>query len=65
LDFGYGWCCYFSGHYIDFFNMIMPGTVGDNGGISEIASVLFFLGLFILLFYSAYKIHCYQKKSFH
>ncbi|MFE3846446.1 quinol:cytochrome C oxidoreductase [Flavobacterium sp. LB3P45] len=43
------------GHYIDFFNMIMPGTVGDRWfiGISEIASVLFFLGLFIYVVFSA------------
>jgi hypothetical protein len=41
-----------AGHYIDFFNMIMPGTVGDRWfiGISEIASVLFSLGcIFIVL----------------
>ena len=44
-----------AGHYIDFFNMIMPGTVGDRWfiGISEIASVLFFLGLFILVVFTA------------
>lgn len=43
------------GHYIDFFNMIMPGTVGDRWfiGISEIASILFFLGLFIFVVFSA------------
>lgn len=43
------------GHYIDFFNMIMPATVGDQWfiGISEIASVLFFLGLFILIVFTA------------
>ena len=43
------------GHYIDFFNMIMPGTVGDRWfiGISEIASVLFFLGLFIFVVFNA------------
>ncbi|MDD5151524.1 MAG: quinol:cytochrome C oxidoreductase [Flavobacterium sp.] len=43
------------GHYIDFFNMIMPGTVGDQWfiGISEIASVLFFLGLFIYVVFTA------------
>lgn len=37
------------GHYIDVFIMIMPGTVGDQWGfgITEIASILFFLGLFI------------------
>ncbi|REH00195.1 quinol:cytochrome C oxidoreductase [Flavobacterium aquicola] len=43
------------GHYIDFFNMIMPGTVGSSWfiGIPEIASVLFFLGLFIFVVFSA------------
>ncbi|MEO7979204.1 quinol:cytochrome C oxidoreductase [Flavobacterium sp.] len=43
------------GHYIDFFNMIMPGTVGDRWyiGISEIASILFFFGLFIFVVFSA------------
>ena len=44
-----------AGHYIDFFNMIMPGTVGDRWfiGVSEIASVLFFLGLFIFVVFTA------------
>ena len=44
-----------AGHYIDFFNMIMPGTVGDRWfiGITEIASVLFFLGLFIYVVFTA------------
>jgi hypothetical protein len=44
-----------AGHYIDFFNMIMPGTVGDRWfiGISEIASVLFFFGLFIYVVFTA------------
>ena len=43
------------GHYIDFFNMIMPGTVGDRWfiGVSEIASLLFFLGLFIYVVFTA------------
>lgn len=43
------------GHYIDFFNMIMPATVGDQWfiGISEISSVFFFLGLFIFVVFSA------------
>jgi hypothetical protein len=43
------------GHYIDFFNMIMPGTVGDQWfiGVSEIASVLFFFGLFIFVVFTA------------
>ncbi|MEZ7497440.1 quinol:cytochrome C oxidoreductase [Flavobacterium sp. Arc3] len=44
-----------AGHYIDFFNMIMPGTVGGRWfiGVSEIASVLFFLGLFIFVVFTA------------
>ncbi|NRT14009.1 hypothetical protein HNP99_000334 [Flavobacterium sp. 28A] len=44
-----------AGHYIDFFNMIMPGTVGDKWfiGVPEIASVLFFLGLFIFTVFTA------------
>ncbi|MBC5862336.1 quinol:cytochrome C oxidoreductase [Flavobacterium turcicum] len=44
-----------SGHYLDFFNMVMPGTVGDRWfiGVSEISSVLFFLGLFIYVVFSA------------
>jgi Ni/Fe-hydrogenase subunit HybB-like protein len=43
------------GHYIDFFNMIMPGTVGDRWfiGISEISSLAFFLGLFIFVVFNA------------
>ena len=42
------------GHYIDFFNMIMPGTVGDLWfiGVSEISSVLFFFGLFIYVVFT-------------
>ena len=43
------------GHYIDFFNMVMPATVGDQWfiGVSEISSVLFFLGLFIYVVFTA------------
>lgn len=43
------------GHYLDFFNMIMPATVGDRWfiGVSEIGSVLFFLGLFIFVTFTA------------
>ena len=42
------------GHYIDFYNMIMPATVGDQWfiGAGEIGSVLFFLGLFILVVFT-------------
>jgi hypothetical protein len=43
------------GHYVDFFNMIMPGTVGDRWfiGIPEISSLAFFLGLFIFVVFTA------------
>ena len=43
------------GHYLDFFVMIMPATVGDQWfiGASEIGSILFFAGLFILVVFTA------------
>ncbi len=43
------------GHYIDFFVMIMPGTVGASWfiGAAEIGSILFFGGLFIFVGFSA------------
>ncbi len=43
------------GHYIDVFVMIMPGTVGDRWyiGIPEIASVLLFGGLFLLVIFTS------------
>ncbi len=43
------------GHYIDIFVMVMPGTVGKSWfiGIPEIGSILFFLGLFILVVFTA------------
>jgi hypothetical protein len=43
------------GHYIDFFTMIMPATVGDKWfiGAGEIGSLLFFTGLFILVVFTA------------
>ena len=42
-------------HSFDFFNMIMPATVGDQWfiGVSEIASLMFFLGLFIFVVFTA------------
>jgi len=42
------------GHYLDFYNMIMPGTVGDQWfiGIPEISGILFFMGLFIYVVFS-------------
>jgi len=44
-----------AGHYIDFFNMIMPSSVGTQWfiGIPEIGAVFFFLGLFILVVFTA------------
>lgn len=42
------------GHYIDFYNMIMPATVGDQWfiGWAELGSIAFFLGLFIFVVFS-------------
>lgn len=39
------------GHYIDIFLLVVPSTVGPywSFGITEIAAILFFLGLFILV----------------
>jgi len=44
-----------AGHYIDFFNMIMPPSVGDQWfiGVPEIGAVLFFGGLFIIVTFTA------------
>ncbi|MDY0090369.1 MAG: quinol:cytochrome C oxidoreductase [Flavobacteriaceae bacterium] len=43
------------GHYIDFFNMIMPATVGDQWfiGAGELGSLAFFSGLFILIVFTS------------
>lgn len=43
------------GHYIDFFNMIMPATVGDQWfiGAGEIGAIFFFMGLFIFVIFTA------------
>lgn len=43
------------GHYLDFFNMIMPATVGDQWfiGLAELASLAFFAGLFIFVTFTA------------
>ncbi len=53
------------GHYLDFFNMIMPATVGDRWfiGIPEISSVLFFLGLFIFIVFNALSKHPLLAKN--
>jgi hypothetical protein len=39
-----------AGHYIDFFNMIMPGTVGDRWFIEFQKLLLFFLPWIIYCF---------------
>jgi hypothetical protein len=43
------------GHYIDIFQLISPATVGDRWsfGIPELASILFFAGLFIFTVFRA------------
>ncbi len=43
------------GHYVDIFNMVMPGTVGKSWsfGFVEIGSLLFFLGLFIYVVFNS------------
>lgn len=43
------------GHYVDFFNMIMPATVGDQWfiGVPELGALCFFLGLFIYVVFTA------------
>lgn len=43
------------GHYVDIFNMVMPATVGKSWsfGFVEIGSLLFFLGLFILVVFTS------------
>jgi hypothetical protein len=40
-----------TGHYLDFYNMIMPGTVGAHWsiGIPELGGILFFAGLFLFV----------------
>ncbi len=47
--------CIIIGHYLDFFLMIAPGTVGGSWfiGVPEIASLMFFIGLFIYVGFSA------------
>ncbi|UGU14309.1 quinol:cytochrome C oxidoreductase [Sinomicrobium kalidii] len=44
-----------TGHYIDVYNMIMPATVGDQWfiGVAEVGGVLFFMGLFIYVVFTA------------
>ncbi|MEM7185418.1 MAG: quinol:cytochrome C oxidoreductase [Bacteroidota bacterium] len=44
-----------AGHYIDVFNMVMPGTVGSSWfiGAPEIGSLMFFFGLFVFVVFTA------------
>jgi hypothetical protein len=46
-----------AGHYIDFFNMIMPGTVGDRWFMGYQKLLLFFSSwvIYICCFYSINK----------
>lgn len=43
------------GHYVDFFVMIMPATVGESWtfGIPELGALLFFIGLFLFVGFRA------------
>ena len=43
------------GHYIDVFNMVMPGTVGPRWsiGVPEISAILLFGGLFLFIVFTA------------
>ena len=53
------------GHYMDFFNMIMPATVGRECsiGAAEIGSLLFFFGLFTYVtFYTLTKAPLVEKR---
>ena len=54
-----------AGHYIDVYLWITPGTVGNNWhfGIPEIGSLLFFLGLFIFVTFSALSKTALQVKG--
>jgi len=47
--------CIIVGHYLDFFIMISPGTVGGSWfiGVPEIAALMFFIGLFIYVGFTA------------
>jgi hypothetical protein len=44
-----------AGHYFDVFVMVMPGTVGASWfvGVPEIGALMFFIGLFIYIVFSA------------
>jgi hypothetical protein len=44
-------CGLLMGHWLDFYNMIMPGTVGENGGFGliEFGTLLIYASVFILV----------------
>jgi hypothetical protein len=52
--------------YIDFFNMVMPGTVGDRWfiGVSDCFRS-FFLGLFIFVVFTLAKYPLLPKRNLH
>jgi hypothetical protein len=53
-----------AGHYIDFFNMIMPGTVGDRWFMGYQKLLLFFfLGYFIFVFTALAKYPLLPKRN--
>ncbi|MDR3272214.1 MAG: quinol:cytochrome C oxidoreductase [Flavobacteriaceae bacterium] len=57
-------CVVIFGHLVDFFNIIMPGTVGAfwGFGLLEIGAFLFFLGLFMfVVMYSISKLNLEPK----
>jgi hypothetical protein len=55
-----------AGHYIDFFNMIMPGTVGDRWFMGYQKLLLFFfLGCFIFVFTALAKSPLLPKRTLH
>ena len=62
------------GHWLDFYMMVSPGTVGDNGGFGflEIGLILVYLSAFLFVTYNALskaplfaKNHPMLKESLH
>ena len=52
-------CFILIGHWLDFFMLIMPGTVGEKSsiGITEVGTTLFFAGVFL------YTVHTFLSKA--
>ncbi len=53
------------GHYLDFFNMMEPGSVGSfaNIGFAEVGAFLFFAGLFIFVVFTSLQKRPSQPKG--